>query len=204
MPPTKSLMSGTCARTLLPSRRSACLPSAASSVAVCTPKNFHDAVHAALRPRDLRHVRGRLHARHRDARLHKPLQQVAVVAGDLNDVAVRADALLRHHLLRVALRVRDPGVRVGGEIGVVREDIARRHVFLELDEQARICTCRRAAEKTAPCGFLSPRAQSSRRAATSPGRQTSFSAAPCKTGIQRATYGSPCPSRWARHAPAKV
>ena len=36
----------------------------------------------------LGHVRGRLDAEHRDAALDEPLQQVAVVAGDLDDLAV--------------------------------------------------------------------------------------------------------------------
>ena len=40
MPPTKSLMSGTCASTLLPNNRSALLPSSNNSLAVCTPKNL--------------------------------------------------------------------------------------------------------------------------------------------------------------------
>ncbi len=40
MPATKSFRSGTWARTLFPSSKSACLPWARSSRAVLTPKNF--------------------------------------------------------------------------------------------------------------------------------------------------------------------
>ena len=40
IPATKSHRSGTCASTLLPSSRSACFPSPASSLANFSPKNF--------------------------------------------------------------------------------------------------------------------------------------------------------------------
>ena len=40
MPATKSFTSGTCASTLLPISRSACVPSATSSRAVCRPNSL--------------------------------------------------------------------------------------------------------------------------------------------------------------------
>ena len=86
MPATKSLMSGTCASTLLPSRRSALRVVRELRAAVATPKNSTTRRDALL-ARDRRGVRGRLDAEHRDAALDEVLEQVAVVAGDLDDLA---------------------------------------------------------------------------------------------------------------------
>ena len=92
--------------------------------------------------RDLGDVGGGLDAERRDAALDDVLQQVAVVAGDLHHeaVPVEAEALDRH--LDVAARVLDPGVRVRGEVGVLREDVLAGHELLELHEQAALADLR--------------------------------------------------------------
>ncbi len=67
---------------------------------------------------------------------HEVLQQVAVVAGDLGDQAVRVEVEPVDHRVGVALGVRHPGVGVGREVGVVREDVLAGHVSRQLHEQA--------------------------------------------------------------------
>ena len=91
MPATKSLRSGTCASTLLPMIRSARLPSATSRSASVGAEELHQRRHVAPAG-GLGHVGGRLDAQHRHAQRQEVLQQVAVVAGELDDEAVRARA----------------------------------------------------------------------------------------------------------------
>ena len=91
MPATKSLRSGTCASTLLPMMRSARLPSATSRSASVVPKNS-TSVGTSLPARDLGDVGGRLDAEHRHAERQEVLQQIAVVAGELDDEAVGPEA----------------------------------------------------------------------------------------------------------------
>ena len=64
------------------------------------------------------------------------LEQVAVVAGQLHHLAVRAEPEALDHRLHVVARVSHPGVRVGREVGVLGEDLLRRHELLELHQQA--------------------------------------------------------------------
>ena len=89
MPATKSLRSGTWASTLLPMMRSACLPSATSSVGEPRAEEV-DPGRDALLDRDLGDVGGRLDAEHGHAERQEMLQQIAVVAGELDDQAVGA------------------------------------------------------------------------------------------------------------------
>ena len=101
----------------------------------------HDRRDAEL-ARRLGDVRGRLDAERRDAALDEVLQQVAVVARDLDDQAVgaEAEALDRHR--RRSACVRDPGVGVRREVGVLGEDVLRRHELLELHQQAVLADLR--------------------------------------------------------------
>jgi hypothetical protein len=90
----------------------------------------------ALLQRDLGHVGRRLDPEHGHAALVEVLQQVAVVGGELHDVAgvIQLEAL--DHLLDVAAAVVQPRGRVRREVGVVAEDVLRGLVLLELDEVA--------------------------------------------------------------------
>ena len=90
----------------------------------------------ALGERDLGHVRGGLDAEHRHAKRQEMLQQIAVVARQLDHQAVRAEreALRDHRAIR--LGVGDPAGRVGREVGVFAEDVLRAHVLAELDQKA--------------------------------------------------------------------
>ena len=87
MPPTKSLRSGTWASTLLPRSRSACVARPRASRAVSTPKNS-TSVRTPFSTRDLRRTfaAGSMPSTGMP-RSHEVLQQVAVVAGELDDLA---------------------------------------------------------------------------------------------------------------------
>ncbi len=91
----------------------------------------------AARFRRLGHVLGRVDAEHGVALLDEELQQVAVIAGELDDTAVarQLEALDRH--VDIAPRMRQPRLGIGREIGVFVEDVLGRHVFLYLRQEAR-------------------------------------------------------------------
>src|SRR5690606_1147716 len=84
----------------------------------------------------LRHVRGGSDAEAGDAARDEVLQEVTVVAGELDDEALRAEAETRGDRLDVAAGMLEPGVRVGGKIGVLGEDLRRFDVLLKLHEEA--------------------------------------------------------------------
>ncbi len=63
------------------------------------------------------------------------LKQVAVVAGELHHLAVRAQPEALDHRVHVVARMCDPGVRIRREVGVFREDLLRRHELLELHQE---------------------------------------------------------------------
>ena len=94
------------------------VPSATRSAADSLAEEPHHRLDA-LRPRHLGDVGRRLDAERRDAALDDVLQQVAVVAGDLDHEGVSAEAEALDRRLDVPPGVRDPGVRVGGEVGVL-------------------------------------------------------------------------------------
>ena len=98
-------------------------------------EELHQRGHA-LFLRDRGDVRRRLDAEHRHALRDEVLQQVAVVARDLDHEARGAESEARHHRLGIGLGVREPRVRVGGEVGVVAEDLLRRLELLQLHQEA--------------------------------------------------------------------
>ena len=102
MPATKSLRSGTCASTLLPAMRSACLPSRDELRGEPRAEEVHPG-RDALVDRDLGDVGCRLDAEHGHAERQKVLQQIAVVAGELDDQAVGAKPEARRDHLAVGL-----------------------------------------------------------------------------------------------------
>ena len=91
----------------------------------------------ALAPSDLGNVGRRLDPERSDAARDAVLQQVAVVARHLDDkgLYVRARAADRGVVDEPA-GMGHPGVRIRGEVGVVGEDILRRDVGGQLDQQA--------------------------------------------------------------------
>jgi hypothetical protein len=66
-------------------------------------------------------VAGRLDAQGRDAARNEVLQQVAVVASQLNNQARRPEAETGDHRLPVVPRELDPAVRVRRKVGVLAE-----------------------------------------------------------------------------------
>ena len=86
----------------------------------------------------LGHVGGGLDTEHPLTELDEMLQQVAVVAAELDDEAVRPKIEPRLHRLAVALGVRHPARRVGGEIGIFGEDVGGAHELGQLHEPTGI------------------------------------------------------------------
>ena len=91
--------------------------------------------HAPLLGRD-RDVRRRVDPEHRHALRQEVLEQVAVVRGELDDEALRAEAEPVADHLHVGVRMLDPGSGVGREVGVLVEDLLRRHEGRQLREPA--------------------------------------------------------------------
>ena len=121
----------------------------AARSASATPKNSTRRRNALVE-RDLGDVGGRLDAEHGHAERQEMLQQIAVVARQLDHQAVRPEPEpLRDHLA-VGLGVRDPAGRVGGEVGVLAEDVLRAHVLLELHQEAARRRPAHAAGSRAP------------------------------------------------------
>ena len=84
----------------------------------------------------LGHVGGGLHAQHGHALGQEPAQQVAVVGGDLDHLAVGAQLEALGHVVGIALAVVQHGLHVGREVGVVREDGLTALELLQLHQEA--------------------------------------------------------------------
>ncbi len=80
---------------------------------------------------------GRLDPEAGDATGFHILQQIAVIGGDLDDMRLRAEPEARDHVRDIALGMRQPALREGGEIGVAfgEEGFAAGEI-LRLDEEA--------------------------------------------------------------------
>ena len=134
-PAVKSLISGTCAKTLLATTRSACPRRATMSSAVSRPKK-RTSVGTPL-PGALGDVGGGLDAQARDAHGDKIAQQVAVVGGHLHHETVGRERQATRHFQGEAACVVEPARRDGGEIGVVAEDGAGVGHMVELRQPTR-------------------------------------------------------------------
>ena len=137
MPATKSLSCGTCARTLLAAIKSAWPCSATTCLAVSVLKNAVSVGNAPGASR-LRHVGGRLDTKHPLTEREKMLQEIAVVAAELDDEAVWPKIEPRLHHFAIALGVCHPARRVGREISIFGEDVRRTHELGQLHEPACI------------------------------------------------------------------
>ncbi len=113
----------------------AAVPVADQLLGGLAPEEANDGRNALLLGDDRDVLRG-LYPEHRHAELLEPLEQVAVVRGDLDDAAASVDVEALDHPLHVALRVGDPAVRVGREVDVLLEDVLGRGELAELDEEA--------------------------------------------------------------------
>ena len=85
-----------------------------------------------------RHVGGWLDTEHRDLPRHEVLEQVTVVARELDDVTVGSETPPRNHLVGVAFDVLQPAVGVRREVGVLGKDLGRADVLFELNEEASL------------------------------------------------------------------
>ena len=86
--------------------------------------------------RHLRDVGGRFHPEHRHTGRNEVPQEVPVVARDLEHQRARVEAEPLARNPDKPGRVVEPGLRVGGEVGVVREDLLPRNRLVDLDQQA--------------------------------------------------------------------
>ena len=136
-PAAKSLMSGTCARTLFPRTRSACprsrarrAPSSApkNSVIVSTPRAT--AASATFSAGSIPSTGTRFG--------EEVLQEIPVVRRELDDEALRPEREPLAHLLDVRPRVLDPRVRVRRKVRVLAEDLLGRGELGNLGEPAAL------------------------------------------------------------------
>ena len=93
-------------------------------------------------------VRRRLDPEHRNAALEEVLEEVAVVARDLDHAGALVEAEPCAHLIGVAARVIDPARRIRRKVRVVGEDLLGRGGRRQLDEQAFVADER--AERIEP------------------------------------------------------
>ena len=80
----------------------------------------------------------RLDADGRDTEGHKMLKQIAVIARKLDNQAVLGQGEPLGDHLAVGLGVRDPARGERREVGIGRENMVGRHIFLQLDEEAGV------------------------------------------------------------------
>ncbi len=100
-------------------------------------EELHDGLDA-LGAGGLGDVGGGLDAQRRDAQFGHVLEQIAVVARELDDEAVAVEAEAVDGRGDRVARVGDPGVGVGGEVGVLGEDLFGGDEFLKLDEETAL------------------------------------------------------------------
>src|SRR6185369_2983009 len=81
-------------------------------------------------------VSRRFDAEHRDAAPDVVAQQIAVVAGDLDDQRARGQLPLLDEPLRNGARIGDGRIREGREIDVIAEEELVRNVFDDLNQRA--------------------------------------------------------------------
>ena len=75
---------------------------------------------------------------HRHAALLEVLEEVAVVARDLDDLARGVETEALDHLLRIRTCMAEPALGVGREVRVVAEHLCGRHDLRELNKEAAL------------------------------------------------------------------
>ncbi len=150
-PATKSLVSGACAKTLLPENEIGRLALGHESLRALLAEEFHAGVDA-LFAGDHGDVGGGFDAQTGDAALDEVFQQVAVVASDFHDEAVRAQPEFRRVLIGRRARMTQHGVRERREIEVFGEQRDRGHEVHDLEQPAAVAD--REAQREAGFGFV--------------------------------------------------
>jgi hypothetical protein len=89
----------------------------------------------SLEARGRGHVRGRLHAQHRNAAGNEMLQKVAVIRRDLDHERIATKRKPLHYGVAIARRMGHPAVRKRGEILVIGKNFAWRHRIVRLDQE---------------------------------------------------------------------
>ena len=113
---TKSFKAGTCASTLLPITRSARKPSWISWVAVCRIEKRDSRGDSGCNGGGCNVACG-LDSQRRDVARHEIPQEVSVVARHFNDLAVKPEIETLDHVVDILLRMTQPGIRKGREVG---------------------------------------------------------------------------------------
>jgi len=83
----------------------------------------------------LSYIGGGFDSQGKNPSLNEVLEQIAIVACNLNDMAMATKAKALHNHVRVSLRVLQPRVRVRREVCVLDEDILWTHVRFELNQE---------------------------------------------------------------------
>ena len=135
MPATKSFRSGTCASTLFAANRSAAGLRRPFVCQLCA--EILDARRDADFSGGLGHIGSRLDPQATDTSLDEILEQIAVVAGQLDDKSSSGPSRTDQSFARIPPGMAEPGIRIGRKIHVVaREDFAAADVFLDLHQAA--------------------------------------------------------------------
>ena len=186
MPPTKSLRSGHVGEHVVAEQQVGLMPRAREPRSRSRRRRTRPPSGRPARVGRPRDVGGRLDAEHRDAALHEVLQQVAVVAGDLDDLAAASEAEALDH------RARRSAWQCSSHVSRTTRSTRSRRRCAPGDSNSSSCTRkqlrsrrRRAADRTAPSRWPLGRRRRSSRAATCRGRRTSPRAGRRRTAGQR-------------------
>src|SRR5262249_29388918 len=98
-------------------------------------KKFHYGWDSFLN-RDFGDIRRRLYAQDFDPLADKIAQQIAIIARDLDDLALPVQAKTFDHHFDIGFGMLEPRFRIGGEIGIVAKNMVGAFKFLELHQEA--------------------------------------------------------------------
>ena len=116
------------------------------------------------------------------------LEQVAVVAGELDDLVAAAEAEAVHHHADVAARMGQHRVRVGREVGIVGKDALARASPPATARESTGRRQRRATDRRAPCRVPTAARHRSWRAERLRGRRRCASARRCSSDMARSWH----------------
>ena len=183
MPATKSLRSGTCASTLLPSSEVGLRALARRARGAVSRRRTRRSVGTPCSLGRRGDVGRRLDAEHGDAALRRSTAAGSRRCWRSRRPGCRVRGPSRSAIgVGVAPRVLEPGVGVGGEVGVLGEDLLGGDVLLELHQEALVADVDVQRVERLHRGRAARRSGSSRTAATCRGRRTCARAAPRRSG----------------------